>query len=448
MKKKIVPLALFGILAGLALTNTVRADSIRQTDVSEASKGNSLVEVRGTFITDTKAILDQVNGYRQEACREGVKDPNDGHALTMADYVPIEWSGDLEEIAQTRAAEASICMSHTRPNGTSCFSCNSSSGEQSWGEVLAWSGGNETPSQALSQWYSEKSDYVNNTPGAVTGHYTQMIDPKNIRMGMGIFDGAAAGEFSFKQLTTGEKGASGETNQVVEVQNKDLRVAIPGEESVTVNNKVKMDYDLAYQSPEYWDSTESEIIVYPHSNSVDFKSDDTNIATIDNKGWLTGVNEGQTVVSASYGDLTSECDVSVIQAVPMYRVYNSNSGEHFYTGNVKEKNHLVSLGWKDEGIGWKAPKTSNTPVYRLYNKRGGEHHYTMKMEERDNLIRSGWKDEGIGWWSDDSYTVPVYRQYNLNAFANNHNYTTNAKEKDHLIRLGWRDEKIGWYGVN
>lgn len=38
-------------------------------------------------------------------------------------------------------------------------------------------------------------------------------------------------------------------------------------------------------------------------------------------------------------------------SVQMHRVYNPNSGEHFYTQNVAEKNNLVSKGWRYEGIG-------------------------------------------------------------------------------------------------
>ena len=130
----------------------------------------------------------------------------------------------------------------------------------------------------------------------------------------------------------------------------------------------------------------------------------------------------------------------------MYRLYNPNSGEHFYTKDASEKSTLVRAGWKDEGIGWIAPERSNTPVYRLYNENAGDHHYTIDASERDNLIGAGWKDEGIGWYSDDDKTVPLYREYNPNAVAGTHNYTTDKAEHDKLVRLGWKDEGIGWYG--
>ncbi len=136
-----------------------------------------------------------------------------------------------------------------------------------------------------------------------------------------------------------------------------------------------------------------------------------------------------------------------IEKISMFRLYNPNSGEHFYTADVNEKNNLVSVGWKYEGIGWTAPATSDKPVYRLYNQNGGEHHYTLDASERDFLVSLGWKFEDIGWYSADTDGIPLYRQYNPNAFANNHNYTADKSENDWLVSLGWKYEGIGWYGV-
>ena len=136
-------------------------------------------------------------------------------------------------------------------------------------------------------------------------------------------------------------------------------------------------------------------------------------------------------------------------AEEIHRLYNPNSGEHFYTADDIEAENLINLGWNDEGIGWVAPIVSDTPVYRLYNPNAGEHHYTTDESEVENLKSLGWNDEGICWYSasaDNEYALPIYRQYNPNAFANNHNYTADVSERDNLINLGWIDENIGWYG--
>ena len=136
-----------------------------------------------------------------------------------------------------------------------------------------------------------------------------------------------------------------------------------------------------------------------------------------------------------------------VEGQTMHRLYNPNSGEHFYTSSELEYTNLVSLGWHDEGVGWQAPEKSNTPVYRLYNANGGEHHFTMSKVERDNLISLGWNDEGIGWYSDDAEGQVLYREYNPNTFANNHNYTASKAEHDYLVSIGWNDEGTAWYGL-
>ena len=130
----------------------------------------------------------------------------------------------------------------------------------------------------------------------------------------------------------------------------------------------------------------------------------------------------------------------------MYRLYNPNSGEHFYTSSAEERDMLVGVGWKDEGTGWIAP-VSGDAVYRLYNPYAGEHHYTLSAAERDMLVSVGWNDEGIGWYSDTNQSVPLFRVYNPNEYANNHHYTTSAAERDMLLSIGWRDEGVSWHGV-
>ncbi|MDO4623513.1 MAG: hypothetical protein Q4B22_11240 [Eubacteriales bacterium] len=131
----------------------------------------------------------------------------------------------------------------------------------------------------------------------------------------------------------------------------------------------------------------------------------------------------------------------------MYRLYNPNSGEHFYTDDEEEKTHLEVVGWNYEGGGWAAPSHSDTPVYRLYNPNAGDHHYTMDAGEREYLVQAGWSYEGIGWYSTSKEGVPVYRAYNPNAKAGAHNYTTEKGEQEALIKAGWRDEGIGWYAI-
>lgn len=132
--------------------------------------------------------------------------------------------------------------------------------------------------------------------------------------------------------------------------------------------------------------------------------------------------------------------------VSVFRLYNPDSGEHFYTTNEEEMENLASLGWHYEGVAWTTSPDSGTPVYRLYNPYAGDHHYTTSWEETEHLQTVGWRYEGICWYSDG--TVPVYRLYNPYAQTGTHHFTTSISERDHLASLGWRTEGIGWYGMS
>ena len=131
------------------------------------------------------------------------------------------------------------------------------------------------------------------------------------------------------------------------------------------------------------------------------------------------------------------------KAADMYRVYNPNNGEHFYTGNAAERNRLVGLGWQYEGIGFTAP-ASGANVYRLYNPSSGGHFYTANLNEKNSLQAVGWNYEGVCWYSGGS--IPLYRQNNPNGNGpNSYNYTTSVAENNSLVSVGWRSEGVVWY---
>ncbi|MDO4537834.1 MAG: hypothetical protein Q4B54_06690 [Coriobacteriales bacterium] len=129
----------------------------------------------------------------------------------------------------------------------------------------------------------------------------------------------------------------------------------------------------------------------------------------------------------------------------MWRLYNPNSGEHFYTGDGAEMRNLASLGWYLEGVGWVAPLEGD-PVYRLYNPNSGDHHYTLSSGERDLLEAEGWTYEGVGWMSGGG--VQVLRQYNPNAKSGTHNFTTSAGEAAGLEASGWSGEGVAWQALS
>ena len=165
------------------------------------------------------------------------------------------------------------------------------------------------------------------------------------------------------------------------------------------------------------------------------------------------------VYKVAVNGTNKDMNVKLTKANPMNRLYNPNSGEHFYTADVEEKDALVALGWQDEGYGWVAKETpaeadkAKYAVYRLYNPNAGDHHYTMNENEVKTLVAYGWKSEGTGWYSTvvkgankGTNDIEVYRQYNPYANgAGSHNYTTDKAENDYLVSLGWTPEGTAWY---
>lgn len=188
---------------------------------------------------------------------------------------------------------------------------------------------------------------------------------------------------------------------------------------------------------------------YPKDLSVTTQTSYTgryNAWQYSSKGSVTGIS-GNVDMNKWYGKLTAIVPTTFPEGT-MFRLYNPNSSEHFYTASVGEANHLYSVGWNYEGVGWRAP-TKGDPVYRLYNPNAGDHHYTTSAAERDYLVKVGWNYEGVGWYSASAKRgKPLYRLYNPNAKTGSHHYTLSAGERDHLKKLGWRDEGVGWYGVS
>ncbi len=135
-----------------------------------------------------------------------------------------------------------------------------------------------------------------------------------------------------------------------------------------------------------------------------------------------------------------------IPSVPMFRMYDPNSGEHFYTGSEKERDFLVNAGWNYEGVAFNFP-VIGAPVYRLYNPVTGDHLYTMDEDERAKLLAEGWNDEGVAFNSATEDCVPQYRLWNPNAVRGAWHFTGSERERDYLISLGWQYQGIGWYSM-
>lgn len=288
------------------------------TDVTTAKTDRMFLGIKGSYITDMQNALNRINAIRKEACDEGIKDPrNESRNLTSSDYVPIKWSSDLEYIARIRAAEASVYRQHIRLNGYDAFAIYSPNGVRSWGEVLAWNT-SRTFLQGIEQWYREKKDWVGNT-GKVTGHYTQMIDPDNIYVGLATFinpnagySTTTAGEFTSQGSMDYSQGTSGAVLdesagpaidnciQTVEVKKDKITASMSDFNSLAAPDSVQAEFNLTVYN------CKMETL-----GAAKWTSSDVKTATVDNTGKVTGVHEGSADITAACGDLTATKTIQV-----------------------------------------------------------------------------------------------------------------------------------------
>lgn len=127
---------------------------------------------------------------------------------------------------------------------------------------------------------------------------------------------------------------------------------------------------------------------------------------------------------------------------PVFRMYNPNSGFHYFTIKSSERDILRNKGWKYEGVGWNASQFGSA-VYVLYCHHTGDHIFTRLPDRRNSLKGDGWDYQGIAFYTTDD-GIPVYELYNR--YNKEHFYTANEGEVNALVKLGWQNNGTAFYG--
>lgn len=287
----------------------VSAMTILETDVETVSDGCTMFGVYGSYYSQAQDALDRINEIRKEACDAGnVPDPrNSSRMLTSSDYVPLKWSKDLESVARIRAMEGGLAYSfmgsgHNRLNGKGVFSINYN-GVSSHAEDLAYNWGTSMV-YGINQWYGEKSDWVNQVSGKVTGHYTSMIDPNFTYVGLGdfyteeaVYPNTLAGAFSSSSKNLDQTMQTAQTDVMQKIEVKDSYIT---------------GYILEGMTTIYTDKTTvltPKVCLANGSNThrlwviddVTYTSSDTSVATVTNAGVVTGLKNGITTITATSG---------------------------------------------------------------------------------------------------------------------------------------------------
>lgn len=163
---------------------------------------------------------------------------------------------------------------------------------------------------------------------------------------------------------------------------------------------------------------------------------------------FTGLAVGP--AGAAQAAINESCPAVAPQTVmPLYRLFQPNVGDHFYTTSWVECRGALSAGYQYEGLAGHVYSTDavaagRVPLYRLFSSGSGDHFYTTDISEVDNAIRyAGYSWEGVAAQvlpTNAAAGIPLYRLFNSG--NGDHFYTTNVWEAFNATTAGYT-----WEGV-
>ena len=326
MKKRlIVKRALSFVLAlivsaGMLLPDPMTAEAAVQTVPIVVTYGQS----------EARTMLDMINGFRTSETEAWAYNES-GEKVAYNGLNTLSYDYELERIAMKRAEEIALSYSHTRPNGTLCFTLyNQPYGNM--GENIA--AGYTSAASVFVGWREDNCDYNGQ------GHRRNMLKDKFKAVGIGHVKYMGVDywvqEFSSEISNPTDPGANDQTAVAnVEVDDSYIGAMKATETSISLKKgetKDLSDLKIALVIREYWGMyADSCVTSADYSVSVA----DTSVAVYDN-GKLTGVSEGKTTLTLSaFG---KSCDLQVnVKGSGLENAqisFASTTGSFVYTGNA------------------------------------------------------------------------------------------------------------------
>ncbi|KAJ3987920.1 hypothetical protein F5890DRAFT_1583782 [Lentinula detonsa] len=121
----------------------------------------------------------------------------------------------------------------------------------------------------------------------------------------------------------------------------------------------------------------------------------TNVSELDNDALLGGTYTFE-------GEATFLWSTSQPSTIPLFRLYNQDFVDHFYTMSSDEVLEMIDEGWAYDNTpnhtaGYVYPYSicGAAPIYRLFNPESVDHFYTMNIAESQDAMKDGYQDQGI-----------------------------------------------------
>ena len=151
---------------------TESPDNGNNGDITETPDNNSTEDTTSDYHAYVLRVVELVNEARAEA---GLN--------------PVALAEDVTAAAQVRAVEIVTSFSHTRPNGTSCFTALEEAGVnyRGAGENIAW--GQRTPEEVMAGWMNS------------AGHRANILNGSFTTIGVGYYQNASGVNYWTQMFT-------------------------------------------------------------------------------------------------------------------------------------------------------------------------------------------------------------------------------------------------------
>ncbi len=408
-----------------------------QTVAFASTNSTETISITGVYDYDRAyEVLDLVNGEREA---EGLND--------------LELDDDLMEAAMQRAAEVSLYFSstHTRPNGTTCFTISSkASGEN----CARWA---LTAEGAMSLWMN--SD----------GHRANILGSSYKSMGVGCFHNGTYG-YWVQIFSTQESSGVTERETYTGTAEVELSLDIFGDALYMFINNVD---DEGYvhvddADKDYIQVGNSEDMVLKIENPGDnaytridnggfyWTSSNSSVATVDQSGTVTAISPGSVTITATSasGGLTASKELQIISLdAPVLLSAESQGNSYIYvTWTSVDGAASYAINWTCDGKTLSPTQeatSGDTQTYRAHPTSvaaGTEITYSVqaidsegRYGEESNKITVVYEKNGHDWNSGvvttaatcgaegvKTYTCKVCGQTKTEAIAATGNHTWNS----------------------
>ncbi len=332
------------------------------------------IQLQGTYYTKSaEAILDQINRIRKEACEEGII--SDGRALTMADYVPLKWSNNLEQSVRLRAMESSMTISHANLYGGTVWDYIDQEAFCTYGENLAWNNNhNESGiTYGINQFYEEKENWkekcrTGSTNGQ-TGHYTNMINPRFTHVGVAAcqMPNTRSGWICIAmQLGGVASWYGGSVDETKITQTGAVTNSLKASSDILKSMSIKGEAEIKPDQTTEFQITgkvynEGFSIPAGTDSNVVWSSSDNGVATVDN-GVVKGIKEGTVTIKATVGTVPLSKSLAVYDygiTLPVTELFinRNEAGSGTVVAEARPANSI-----NPRSITW---KSSNTNVISI-----------------------------------------------------------------------------------